>query len=267
MRVVLTLSALALMGCSKKREPAPDALEEIAAFMFRHWEDEATMEGAMQNLAPLLETNVDSEEAEDGWELTPLGAEAIEEVPGPDDPALDALLGAAVAAMSPFPIQDHAATLVLEDQVFSNPANYAFYVREVVEGDPNAFIAGEAPLIRTQNDIETQNFGVRVPYMLEKDYRWISARGIEDAVIGRAWITEPGCSPNGENCLMQSWSIDLFYAQEDGRTLRFTSTWSQIDSPLNSVITEQVRVAALANGMHQVFESSDEWLEEGGLTE
>lgn len=267
MRAVLFLTLVGLAGCAKKREPAPADLEEIAAFMFRVWEDEPTLEGGMQNLAPLLEANVDSDEAEEGWILTPLSAEAISGVDtNLEDPQLDLLLGAAVAARSPFTLEEHAATLVLQDQVFSNPTNYAAYDRDVWEGDSGTFPPGDTPLIRTRNDVETQNFGVTVPYILLKDYRWIRARGIEDAVIGRAWIEDVGCSPGGGNCLMQSWSIDLFYRDAStGGTIRFTSTWSQIESSLNDVISERVRLAALANGMHQVFESSDEWLAEGGL--
>jgi hypothetical protein len=263
----IALSALLASGCAREREPAPAELEEIAAFMFLHWEDEETMKGAMEALAVMLEAQVDTDVAERGWVLTPLGEESIQTVePRPAEPDLSALLGAAVAARSPHSLTEHAESLTLTDQVWSNPTNYRAYTRVITEGDPERFTSGADRILRTVNEVETANFGVQIPYTLHKDYQWLEpglfGPRFEPAIIGRAWIDEPSCNAGGGNCVNQSWSIDLFSQSASG-IIRFTSTWSEVDGSIP--LGDDLLVRGLAVGMYQVFESSDEFIAEGGL--
>ncbi|MCB9676154.1 MAG: hypothetical protein H6737_13620 [Alphaproteobacteria bacterium] len=262
MRVVirrLLVVAVLASGCARKREAAPAEMEEIASFMLRVWDDDRALEDAMVNLAPWLEENSTAEDAQDGYRLTPLSEESVSTLDRPDRD-LSGLLGAAVAGVSPFTIHEHAGTALLPDQVFSNPRNYESYVR-TVEGDEALFLDCEGQ-VDTTNDITTSNFGVTIPYVLRKDYKWVHARDLGEAIIARSWIPEKGCNESGENCLQQSFSIDLWYAAVPDETIRFTSTWSEVTSSLDGLIGEDLQIAALANGMAFVFEATDEFIAE-----
>lgn len=261
-RTLLTLTLIATIACAKKREPAPAEMEELARFMLRVWDDDASLEGAMDNLAPWLEQNMTAEDAQDGYRLGVLLEGDVEFLEHPDRP-LDGLLGAAVAGISRFPIRDHALSMVLGEQVFSNPGTYDFYLRDV-QGDADAFVNGEGT-ITTVNDIQTSTLGVTIPYILNKDYKWVRGRDSKPAIIGRSWIPEKGCNQGGENCLELSFSIDIFYENSSSETGRFTATWSEVKSPFTAFLTETQLVASLANGMANVFTDVDHFLTEGGV--
>jgi hypothetical protein len=267
MRVVCIAGLVA--GCARQREPAPDEMKEIASFMIRNWDDDRALEDAMENLAPWLVENTLTDDALDGFELTPLAPASVETLDRPDR-SLSGLLGAAVAGVSRFGIEPHVQTILLEDQVFLNPSNYEFYIR-TVEGDRERFVSEQNGYVDTINDIETASFGVSIPYTLNKDYKWVYGDDIPPAIIARSWIPERGCSPNGENCLELSFSVDLWWVVdgqpgfEDGTTIRFTSTWSEVTSPIDGLIGDDLQIAALANGMGNVFVATDTFIEEEGL--
>lgn len=259
MRPLLAVSLFAT-ACARKRDPAPEEMENLAAFMIQHWDDERTLEEALDNLGPWLDENAPLPESTRGFRLTPLAEEHVDHLERPDAD-LSALLGASVAAPSLFSMEQHARTIVLDDQLFSNPRNYRVYSREVI-GDADAFVAGDG-MVETVNDIETQNFGVSIPYRLMKDYRWVRTRDRE-AIIARSWIAERSCNEGGGNCLEQSFSVDLWQTTDSG-ALRFTATWNQVRSSIDGLISEDAMVSALASGMAYVFTATDEFIEAGGV--
>ncbi len=262
MLVAAVVPALAA-GCARKREPAPAEMEEIASFMLRNWEDDRSLEDGMENLAPWLLENTLTEDALDGFQLTPLREESVEHLERPDR-ELDGLLGAAVAGISEFGIDPHVETILLDDQVFLNPGNYEHYERSVT-GDQGAFVEGDG-FVETVNDIATSSFGVTIPYELRKDYKWVYGDDIPPAIVARSWIPEEGCNQSGENCLVLSFSVDVWWVVdgqsgfEDGTTIRFTSTWSQVKSSLDGLIGDDLQIAALANGMGNVFVATDAFI-------
>jgi hypothetical protein len=260
MRVVgCVLVAGLFVGCAKPREPAPEDMESLCRYVFEHWEDEKSLEDAIGNLGPWLDENVDSEDAEDGWELTGLTSEDVT-VDHPDR-SLEGLLGAASAARSKHSALEHAAHVPLEDQLWSNPVNYKVYVRSVDEG-AEAFVEGEG-MVRTTNEIETKSFGVSIPYTLYKDYRWVEGT---DSFVARSWIEERACGATGANCLELSFSVDLFYGLDQGDgSIRFTATWSETTTSLP--IGDDLLIAGLAGGLQTVFSSTEEFLDEGGASD
>lgn len=243
-------------GCAKKRDPAPTDMQDLSAYLFANWEDEEALPDAMTNLGAWLEANIDSDQAKDGFALTPLDPESIAEVTHPARNP-DQLLGATGAARSRFPIADHAGYIVLEDQVFSNPGTYLAYTRDIVEGDPDAFVAGSG-LIRTDNAVTTSSLGIDIPYLLNKDYRWVDATDGTRAILARSWVETRSCNEGGGNCLEQSYSIDLFLAHTETETWRMTATWSEITTTLP--VTEELLTATLAIGIQNVFRHSDAFL-------
>lgn len=241
-------------GCAKKREPAPTEMEDLVGYLFASWEDDEALPEGIDNLARWLDQNIDSDEAREGYLLTPLSAEEVADVERPQR-SLGDLLGASTAARSPFPVGDHAGHIVLRDQMFSNPGTYERYDREI-EGDAQQFLGGEG-LVRTTNQIETSSLGVTIPYELLKDYRWVTTEDNE-AILARSWIEEGSCNEGGGNCLEQSFSIDLFLRRPGQETWRMTATWSELTVSLP--VSEKLMIATLANGMNNVFRFTDEFL-------
>jgi hypothetical protein len=266
----VALSAVLLLtsACARERAPAPEDVDGLSRFIFTHWEDEDLVAEGMTNLAIWLDGEGRGPIAsEDGYRLTPLTAEDIGPLQFPDRVPLDSLIGVAVAAESPFSIDEHAAILPLEDQAYTAPKKYERYARSLSAGSAGAFLAGGAhtvpEVIRTDNDIVQERIGVRVPYTLNKDYRWVVTEDGQRAVIGRTWAPEIGCSgDDGEsgNCLELSFSVDLYLEDTDGDTMRFTSTWNQMSLIVD--FGEDFQVAQMANGMLAVFVDTDTFLVE-----
>lgn len=264
------LPALLLLapGCARERVPAPDDVEGLARFVFHNWEDEALVTEGMTNLAVWIDTEGRGTIAqEDGYRLTPLTADDIGPVEYEDRVGLDTLIGVAVAGESPYSIDDHAELLPLDDQAYTAPSKYERYDRSLIEGSTDAFLASGAhealEMIRTDNDIVQERVGVRVPYTLRKDYRWVTTLDGQRAIVGRTWAPQIGCSSDdGEsgNCLEMSFSVDLFLEDTDGDTLRFTSTWNMMTLIIE--FGEDFQVAQMANGMLSVFSVTDRFLDE-----
>jgi hypothetical protein len=261
--ILLCVCALAA-GCAKKRDPAPTEMTDLVRFLFANWEDPAVLPEAVDNLGGWIDENIDTPEATDGLLLDVLTEEDISSVDHPDKPLTD-VLGVAGEAHSAFPVEDHAAYLVLADQTFSNPQQYKTYVRTITEGKANAFAKGEVDddgeLIRTMNDITTATLGIEIPYTMHKDYRWVEGE-TERAVIGRAWIEERSCNDGGSNCVEHTYSIDVFYADGAQKSQRMTASWSDVGTSIP--VSDDLKVASLAGGIQNVFQKSEEFLEDGG---
>lgn len=261
MRATL-LTAVLLIGCARKRADAPEDMESIARFLYQGFDDDRAVEDGLENLVDWMLVNMDTEEAQRGYRLTQLTEEDTAGVQHPGEPH-EELLGAAVVGVSPYGLQTHARTMVLPDQVYMNPGNLDYYDR-AVDGDDDGFVGGVGR-IDTTNDVQTVSFGIRIPYLLFKDYRWIES-DFGQAIIARHWIAASGCNAGGDNCLIQNFGEDI-WIDLDSRTdtLRFTATWSEVDSPAQAFITEQMQIGALANGMVRVYENTDAFIADSGL--
>ena len=253
-RLWLAVAVVGTAGCAKKRDPAPTEMEDLVRYLFLHWEEDELVPEGLDNLHGWLADNIDTEAAEDGFRLSPLTEADVAAVDHPDvDPAL--LIGASGAAVSPYPIGRQAEHIVLEDQVFSNPGTYDVYDRTVT-GDEEAFLDGTG-LVRTSNAVVTSTLGVTIPYTLLKDYRWVDGE-LSDGILARSWIAESSCNEGGGNCLVQSYSIDVFFAVGEDATWRFTASWSQITSGFE--LGEDLMVASLAGGIQNIFRFTDAYL-------
>lgn len=258
---------LALSGCARERAPAPDDVDALSRFLFTNWEDERLVQEAMTNMTVWLEDEGTTEVArEEGYRLDALSAEEIGPLEYPTRTPLSELIGVAVSGESPHPIEVHAELVTLRDQTW-NARQYDLYDRVITEGSADAFLAEgahEVPeLIRTDNDIEQERLSVRIGYRLIKNYRWTEIDDGRRAVVARTWAPEIGCSNPEEmsgNCLELSFSVDLFVEGDAGQTLRHTSSWNRTDLSVN--LGDDLQVAALANGIIDIFEDTDEFIEE-----
>ncbi|MFT4622381.1 MAG: hypothetical protein ACI8PZ_001037 [Myxococcota bacterium] len=253
----LLLFILVATGCARERAAAPPALDDLTHALFRDWEDDEAMAQHALDLADWLGDEGDTDESWDGMRLTNLAKADVGDVSRPQGTDLDAHAGIATAGPSDFRVPRHAELLVERDQTWTDPNTFQVYERTVVEGNPDAF-AGGTGIVRTDNVIEKSGaFGIVIPYTLRKDYRWIP--GPVPVVVGRTWITEPGCSDNGKNCVNQSWGLDVFVGDDD-RTLRLYVVWLEVVTEADGLIGEDAKIALMAKGNQDILEATDEEL-------
>jgi hypothetical protein len=195
-------------ACAPTREPAPEDLDGLLHYLYRNHDDAGAVAEAMGIFGEWLDDEGRTEDAREGYRLTPLTADDTAAVDHPDRD-LTAAGGVAVGATSPFPILDHAGATVLFDQRYNDPDSYSRYEREIATGDDDAFEQGEGT-IATVNDIEKTKVGVSIPYILYKDFHWTRIDADRHAFVARSWVSEPSCNENGNNCLHQSFSVDVW---------------------------------------------------------
>lgn len=251
-------AVMVLGGCAREREPVPVVLDDLAASLFRDWDDTARIEEHASELKRWLDEPHDADAAWDGLRLTNLTADDVASVEYPEETDLSLHGGIATLFSSLYPIEAHAALLVEPDQTFTDPNSFLVYERTVVDGDAAAFVGGSG-MVRTENVITKGGpFGIEIPYDLRKDYRWVEH---EEAtvLIGRTWLTEPGCSGNGRNCVLQSWGIDTFVANGQ-QTRRLYAVWIEARTEADSLLGEDAKLGLIASGNQDLLLATDEEL-------
>lgn len=247
-----------LCGCAASRDAAPEDVDGALAWLFQRFEDEQSVAEGVQALGPWLDGEGRTEAAHAGIRLSQLDPEHVADVEQPAAADLSEALGVAAGCTSPHPMADHVSLLVLADQTYLDPQNYPRYEREILEGDPEGFTAGDG-LLRTLNDIERRNVGVSIPFLQRKDYRWVETEA-GTAVLARSWIPEGSCAEGGQNCVVQGYAIDLFWDDGARDVVRLTTSWSQVSTLLDGVLSEDQLVAVAVNGILEIYENTDRTL-------
>ena len=253
----LYVPLLFLVACGHKREPAPEDVDGLSRWLFANYDDPELLAEGMTNLAPWLVGNAGSEASQDGYVLTDFTAEELIAVTYPDRD-LTAMVGVAVPGISPFDVVDHAGLIVLPDQKWNDLGSYEVYDRVITEGDGEAFAAGTGR-IDTTNTIDKKGaFGVHIPYTLFKDFAWVPVEGAGNAVVARSWTAEESCADDGDtNCLFLSFSVDLWYGDQPDHTIRMTSSWNELKTSADSILSDEDRIGLMVNGIHDIFENTD----------
>ncbi len=257
MRVSVLVVALAGVGCKKTPE-APRNLDQLSHDVYLHYDDPSALAVDVGDMLDTVLDLVGSEEAEKGFTLTDLSPDEVVAVDHPEDRDFSLLIGAAVMGFSTFPPADHAISMTESSQTWNDPHTYNRYDRVIVRGDADAFADGSGR-IDTENDIEKAGaFGVTIPYDLMKDFQWVRTSA-GDAVIARSWVEEHGCSENGKNCVMSSFSLEFYYPDPNNASgaLRLTSTWIDLVTEADSLLTEEYSLDLLVNGIYDIFENTD----------
>ena len=236
------LTILLLAACGKAPPPANPEFSDAAVYVFRAFDaDEAELAFGVRALEEqiLLGMDVTAEDPKDRA-LTP-SALTEEDVAHLEHPGADpgAALPVALAYLSAFPPEEHAALALIVDQTPLEPYSPDYYERSFLSGDDCWLDQG--CVLETWNDLVKKNALMEVPYDFYKDYRWVDL-GLPDpadvdgvageprhAFVSRAWQKESFSGEAGNVHLVQSFSIEVWIPQEDGQTLRMLSLWSQTD--------------------------------------
>ena len=256
MRWAGLLGALLATACAREREEAPRSLDELAHAVYRTFEEPVSADD-LAELDAWVQAEGDSEAAWDGLRLTNLLEIDIEGIELPADTDLTLHVGMATSRISPFPALAHAELVVEPDQRWTDPKTFDRYDREIIEGDGERFVTGSG-LIRTLNIIEKSgSFGVLIPYELRKDYRWQELEDGRRVLLSRNWVTEPGCSGNGKNCVLQAFGLDSFWELDDDTSVRLFTNWLLVTTEVDSLISEEARIGLMAKGNQDIFEATD----------
>ena len=251
---------LLLTACAKEREAAPATLDDMVHELFRTWEEPESFTSAADALAAWMVVEGRTDIAWEGLRLTNLTQEDIATVSLVEGEDLSSHVGIANAAASAWPLAQHAPAVTEPDQVWNDPSSFDLYARTILEGNASTFGSGEG-LIRTTNDvIKNGALGVTIPYTLRKDYRWTQTSDQRAMFVGRFWIDTPGCSDNGNNCVYQTFGIDVFV--EDGdETLRLLTNWLYVVTQADGLLTEDARIGLIATGNQDLILGADAELE------
>jgi hypothetical protein len=254
----LLLGLTALPACKAPSDVAPTEMSELAAFLFRHFEDEDTrpLIDGIGNMEVLLsEVDLTADITKRSWQLTPLVEDDLAGLTVPDRPR-DVLGSLALATASAFGTADHATHMIESDLV---PVGFEADVweRTFPEGDPACFPAGSCEFLRTDNHSELSNTWVDIQWDSKVDYRWVELDDGRMAILSRGWFEDSASGNAGANNIWQRYEVDVLAPLEEGAH-HFYGTWSEAEFAVVSddFIWQQNLKTAVA-----VFEGQETWLE------
>jgi hypothetical protein len=270
-RLFLPVFALLALGCKPPPE-APTELDELSAYLFRNWEteEEGVLEVGMYNLRQHFSTvELDVGFNDRSYQLSVLADTDFDEVvviPDGADPA--DCLGVGVVAGSAFDATQQTEAIIQADQTPIEPNSPNHYDRIFLDPtDPSCFPDRSCLVLRTNNDLRKENALMDIPYEMIKDFRWVELS--EDGqpgtgewgILARTWVPERGVGESGNNTIEQSYSIDVVLPAVHGgyETYRYMGLWSESTGAIEG---EDLVMGAMKMGMSDLFDQTDEWLEE-----
>jgi len=263
MRRLLALPLLALVGCSPPPE-APEELDDLLLFLFAEYdnEDPRAMEDGVLNLRAFLDGIAADDLALDAsydarlWQPTLLTADhygSADPWSGADPTGQLPVMLATISAFSP---AEHAALIPMVDQTPIESSSSNVYDR-TIDGDADAFLAGDVDVLMTSNSIHRQNLLLDLFYDAPKQFRWVTTDA-GDALVTRSWIQQQFTGVEGTNTLDQFNSVEVMIPI-DGGSYQTTTLWGQ--TTLSPAVDDTILINTVRNGMQESFENSEAHLE------
>ncbi len=234
--ILLSLGTLALLapGCARISPDANPEFSDATVFALRAFAgDEADLAYALRVLERQTYLGLDVEASgvtQRSVIPAPLSFDDVADLEIPDgvDPADS--LAITVASVSAFEIGPHADLTLLPDQTPLEPYSPNFYERTFLNGSEACWTERACEVLYTHNDLIKDNLLMTVRYDFLKDYRWVDLNqpdpedADEEEVTGeprwaflaRSWMTESALGDNGNNELVQFYSIEAWIPR-DGR--------------------------------------------------
>lgn len=293
----LTLAA----GCTLPPRGNPEFDDATSfAFLQFDVPSQADMAFAMRALEHQLYLSVDLDaESADDRALSPaaLTDDQLEGLERPDRPAAN-LRAVTVIQDSAFVPTDHRAYIQLADQLPVEPSSEQFYNRTLVQGE-DCWGSRECEFLRTENDLTKDNILLTIRYDLFKDYRWVDlnlpdpdtvSEGEEPvndgekrwALAARSWTKQQWATEDETKWVRQSYSIEVWIPRDGGGylraagdenlsegtwthdstgggSLRMLTLWGEND--LGVDVDEGFEIRTIQNGIDDIFDAQDVWLE------
>lgn len=168
----------------------------------------------------------------------------------------------AVGGMSAFPVVDHARIQLNVDQTPTEPYSPEHYVREILAGE-DCWLDRTCLRLDTHQELTKENILLTVPYSFFKDFRWLDMNlGLDDepawAVVARSWQEDSYSGESGKNTLVQSYTVEFWLPDGEGRTVRLLSLWSGTE--LSIAAGDDMIVATTKSGIDRNFRAVEEFL-------
>ncbi|HCP46135.1 MAG TPA: hypothetical protein DIU15_08845 [Deltaproteobacteria bacterium] len=254
--------ATGTLGCTPPPE-APEDLSELNRYMYREWdaEDPEVLEAGITNLDEFVQAmDFDGELGDRASAPTGLEEEDVIDVERPAGRSLLDTVNVALAYHSPWPITDHAALIIREDQAPAQPSapEYTRYFLNV--DDPTCFVTQDCDMLQTSADVIRQNPLMSVHMSFFKSFRWteISETDTQEArraIVARSWMADSFESETPGTVLWQSYAIDIWMENSDDTVHRYQVMWSETEIP--GITDPDIIRGTLRLSMDDTFEAED----------
>jgi hypothetical protein len=254
------LSLVVLVGCPSAPPNAPDGINELTRYLYREWanEDPAVMEEGVAKLEEELKAfDTSSGDYEDrAFSLTAPTREDLATVnwPQDQDPA-SCTTNISVALLSKWPVTDHAKAQISPDQLDLEPTAKSYTRNFVSPTDPGCFPERGCDAFETLNNVTRKNFFIEVAFDLHKTFRWVKLPGDRWAMVARSWTDRVFPGSDKDTAIKQSYSLDVFMGQADGKTLRYQALYS--DTKI-SVTDRDLVLGTVASSTNDALENGDD---------
>jgi hypothetical protein len=259
MRAERLLTVALLLGAGGCAPPDASAqLDAFTHFLYREWADgDATqMQDGVARLDQQLATlNFDGGTDGRSFRVTPLQRGDLATVSWPMDHDPQKAIGSCVARRSEWPIDDQARFIISPDQLAAEPTAKS-YVRTFVDPtDPSCFVGQGCPVLLTDNQITRDTAVLTVAFLLHKNLRWVRLGEDRWAIAARSFTDRPYPGQKSGTGIQQSYSLDLFLAQADARTVRYQCSWSQTD--VGFALDDDLALSVLVGSVDSAMAATD----------
>ena len=160
-RPVLLLASLTLaFGCQPPSPEAPTEVSELSRYLYREWAnpDPEAMEAGLLNLWDFLaDVDLESANVDRSWVPEVLEPEDVTDIQRPEDRELSALLAISMAGRSVWPVADHGALQMEEDQRPAEPTAPVYIRTPRNLSDVSCFPTRECGPVETDNEVRREN--------------------------------------------------------------------------------------------------------------
>lgn len=219
-----------LPGC-KKVEPAPAELDALFHWFWEQYDDgtDETLAGGLVNLHAAVKGG-SLEEPFDGT-VTDLSDAEAQQVGVSSDPSL----AAGIFLVNTFPCAWDQLERILsygpQDELYEGV--YHSYTRDF-EGSRDAWLAGDAPLLRYDLEYEADVLGSTYTATIDGVIRRVPDLGDDTPhgpfLVQRSVMPQPGRFEGGSNKSMdQDYQLEVFWAPRRGQVHHAYAMWRQAD--------------------------------------
>ena len=256
------LILVSMLACKVPPE-APAELDDLTRYLFREWgnDDDAVRTAGMTNLSEFLDgedLDPDLKVLDRSWELTSIEEADLATIDWPQDRNPADTYGVSVAFRSEWPVTEHAAWQLEDDQLPAEPSAVGYERTYPELDDPSCFADRSCEVLVTENVIERKNLLMALTYTLHKHIRWVELEDGNYALLSRAYIKESTVGESGKSTIWQSYSLDVWLPVGDV-TNRYQVLWSEADV---AGASDAIQIGTVKASTDDHFNATDEAIAE-----
>ena len=280
MKPVLLLILLALAACKRPDTAEGDVegldLDGLSRYIFSHNKtaDDKVLGKGLASLETWLDTFVEGGAIttttplhQRSWTIEALDDDDVKTLPKRPARPISATKGSAVAYLSPYKIECHAALQTIVDERAVEPTAKRYDRTFINQEQPTCFIDGDCPTLQTSNSVRRENPIFWAEFTLWKDFRWVSYEkdgAARRAFISRGWFAESSDGPDGPegSQLWQSYDVDV-WIERGGEVLRYEVVWTETELYIVGIrVDADAELSTLSGATDGVFTAGDQYIKD-----